>query len=130
MNIHKFSNQLQELLTTLHTFMFESEDSNRVKQPSATFKILLMKSKEICKLVENTNPEKELIQKVQYIYINFKCFEIKMLSSEITDIALNIGDDLDHITQKVCEILHVVRGKAPPINGKKVPIIEHREQPI
>ena len=71
MNIYKFSNQLQELLTTLHNFMFESEDSNiRVKQPSATFKILLMKSKEICNVVENTNPDQELIQRVQFIYIN------------------------------------------------------------
>ena len=121
MNIYKFSNQLQELLTTLHNFMFESEDSNiRVKQPSATFKILLMKSKEICNVVENTNPDQEFIQRVQFIYINFKCFEIKMLNSEITDIALNIGDDLDYLTQKVCEILHMVREKAPSIHRKKV----------
>ena len=121
MNIYKFSNQLQELLTTLHTFMFESEEPNiRVKQPSATFKILLMKSKEICNVVENTNPDQELLQRVQFIYINFKCFEIKMLNSEITDIALNIGDDLDYLTQKVCEILHMVREKAPSIHRKKV----------
>ena len=81
MNIHNFSNQLQELLTTLHTFMFESEEPNiRVKQPSATFKILLMKSKEICNVVENTNPDQELIQRVQFIYINFKCFLISFCS--------------------------------------------------
>ena len=106
--------------------MFESEDpvSIRVKQPSTTFKILLMKTKELCTAVENTNTDKDLIQKINYLYINFKCFEIKMLNGEITDIALNIGDDLDDLTQKVCEILHIVREKAPSIDGRKIPLIE------
>ena len=47
-----------------------------------------------------------------------------MLNGEITDIALNIGDDLDDLTQKVCEILHIVREKAPSIDGRKIPLIE------